>query len=221
VTKNAQERTYGQWCPIAAGLDVLGDRWVLLICRELLIAPRRFTDLRTALPGLAPNLLTERLRSLQAEGLVDTEELPPPAARTVYRLTAAGRGVAPVLRAMARFGVDHLNGEPSTTFDAKRALHALVLPWRERVDANLRVRLVLRADDQPDDAADFVLSGLASEVTSVAGDADVTITTTAPALALARRANSPGLDAVVAGRAADRKLALQAIGLQLSSSARR
>jgi len=63
--------------------------------------------------------------------------------------------------------------------------------------------------------------GLASEVTSVAGDADVTITTTAPALALARRANSPGLDAVVAGRAADRKLALQAIGLQLSSSARR
>lgn len=104
------ERTYGQWCPIAAGLDVVGDRWVLLICRELLIADQRFTDLRRALPGLAPNLLTERLRALQAAGLVDTADLAPPAARTVYQLTDEGRTITPVPRAMARFGVQPPGG---------------------------------------------------------------------------------------------------------------
>src|SRR5215213_2570175 len=103
VTMVKADRTYGQYCPIAAGLDVVGDRWVLLICRELLMGDLRFTDLRASLPGIAPNLLSERLRALQAEGLVTTAELPPPAARTVYRLTDAGRSVVPVLRAIARF----------------------------------------------------------------------------------------------------------------------
>src|SRR6476660_7578607 len=105
------ERTYGQFCPIAAGLDVVGDRWVLLICRELAFGDQRFTDLRSALRGIAPNLLSARLRMLTAAGLVTTAELPPPAARTVYRLTAAGRRVIPVLRAVARFGAPYLEGE--------------------------------------------------------------------------------------------------------------
>ena len=96
-------RTYDQYCPVAAALDVVGDRWTLLIMRELLAGDRRFTDLRTALPGIAPNLLSERLRDLQAEGLVEHKELPPPAARTVYSATADGRSVAPVLQSLARF----------------------------------------------------------------------------------------------------------------------
>jgi len=69
VTTTAADRSYGQYCPIAAGLDLIGDRWTLLILRELSIADRRFTDLRSALTGIAPNLLTERLRSLQSIGL--------------------------------------------------------------------------------------------------------------------------------------------------------
>src|SRR3954470_21436374 len=100
VNVGTRQRTYGQYCPIAAGLDLLGDRWVLLICRELSIGDRRFTDLRTALTGIAPNLLSERLRALSAAGLVTCAELPPPAARSVYRLTEAGRGVLPVLRSL-------------------------------------------------------------------------------------------------------------------------
>src|SRR3954470_2071105 len=100
VTTTAADRTYGQYCPIAAGLDLIGDRWTLLICRELSIGDRRFTDLRTALTGIAPNLLSERLRALSAAGLVTCAELPPPAARSVYRLTEAGRGVLPVLRSL-------------------------------------------------------------------------------------------------------------------------
>jgi DNA-binding HxlR family transcriptional regulator len=210
------ERTYGQWCPIAAGLDVLGDRWVLLILRELLMSDCRFTDLRAALPGLAPNLLTERLRALQAEGLVETVELPPPAARTVYRATAAGRGVAPVLSALARFGAAHLEGDPSPTFDAQRALHSLVAPWRRRVEAHLRVRLVLQRADGTADSADLVLDGLRTTVAAPEGAADVTITTDAAALARARRLDSPGLDAVVTGKAADRRLALDLFRLHVT-----
>ena len=78
-------RSYDQYCPIAVALDALGDRWTLLILRELTIGERRFTDLRTALPGIAPNLLADRLRDLQERGLVEQRELPPPAARAVLR----------------------------------------------------------------------------------------------------------------------------------------
>src|SRR5258706_16403444 len=98
------ERTYGQYCPIAAGLDLIGERWTLLPLRELSMGDRRFTDLRAALPGIAPNLLTERLRSLRAIGLITAVELPPPAARSVYSLTEGGRRIEPVLRSVARFG---------------------------------------------------------------------------------------------------------------------
>ena len=150
TTKNSQtsERTYGQYCPIAAGLDLIGDRWTLLMLRELSMGDRRFTDLRAALVGIAPNLLTERLRSLQAIGLVTTVELPPPAARSVYRLTQEGRRVEPVLRSVARFGVRYLSGEPSETLDAERVAFSLLAPWRRRPDKKLRARLIAsRLDD--------------------------------------------------------------------------
>jgi DNA-binding HxlR family transcriptional regulator len=101
-------RSYDQYCPIAGALDVLGERWTLLILRELLLGPRRFTDLRQALPGLAPNLLAERLRTLEDQGLVAQEELPPPAARSVYVATADATAVIPVLRALGRFGMRRL-----------------------------------------------------------------------------------------------------------------
>lgn len=102
-------RTYGQYCPIAAALDVVGDRWNLLVLRELSFGPQRFTDLRTALPGVAANLLTERLRDLENAGLVRRDELEPPAARTVYVLTDEGKQVRPVLTALARFGAHRLD----------------------------------------------------------------------------------------------------------------
>src|SRR4029079_3180988 len=97
-----------QYCPIARALDVLGDRWTLLIMRELANGDHRFTDLRHNLPGIAPNLLSQRLKELTDEGLVTTKELPPPAARTVYSATDYGRTTIPVLRALARFGFARL-----------------------------------------------------------------------------------------------------------------
>ena len=104
-------KTYDQYCGIAAALDRVGDRWTLLVLRELSFGPRRFTDLRAGLRGIATNLLAERLRDLEGHGLVEQRELPPPAARTVYELTSEGRRVVPVLRALARFGLPFL-GDP-------------------------------------------------------------------------------------------------------------
>src|SRR3954451_608862 len=97
-------RSYDQYCPVAAALDIVGDRWTLLIMRELVAGDRRFTDLRERLTGIAPNLLSDRLRELHAQGLGEQRERPPPAARTVYAATRRVHEVIPVLRALARFG---------------------------------------------------------------------------------------------------------------------
>src|SRR4029078_8357550 len=113
VTTTTAARTYAKYCPIAAGLDLIGDRWTLLILRELSMGDRRFTDLRAALNGIAPKPLTERLRSLQSMDLVSVVELPPPAARSVYRLTAEGRRIEPVRRSLGRVGVACLSAPPA------------------------------------------------------------------------------------------------------------
>ncbi|WP_068180901.1 helix-turn-helix domain-containing protein [Mycobacterium sp. UM_CSW] len=101
---------YNQNCPIARGLDVLGERWTLLILRELVGGPRRYGDLRDALPGIATNLLAERLKEMQAAGLVDRTDLPAPIGRTVYTLSDMGwQRALPVLRSVAWFGLDRLD----------------------------------------------------------------------------------------------------------------
>jgi DNA-binding HxlR family transcriptional regulator len=99
-------RNYNQDCPIANGLDVLGERWTLLIVRELVGGPRRYSDLRAQLPGIATNLLAQRLDELEQAGVIERTELPPPIARTVYTLSDDGwRLVLPILGAVARFGL--------------------------------------------------------------------------------------------------------------------
>ncbi|OBB67481.1 MULTISPECIES: helix-turn-helix domain-containing protein [unclassified Mycobacterium] len=106
----ATRRTYNQNCPIALGLDVLGERWTLLILRELVGGPRRYGDLRAELPGIATNLLAERLKELQDAGLVDRTDLPAPIGRTVYTLSDMGwQRALPVLRSVALFGLDRLD----------------------------------------------------------------------------------------------------------------
>jgi DNA-binding HxlR family transcriptional regulator len=101
-------RSYGQYCPVAKTLELVGERWTLLIVRELLVGPQRFTDLHTALGGIPRNLLADRLRDLEGNGLVARAELPPPAARSVYELTGAGRALLPVIGALAQWGLAHL-----------------------------------------------------------------------------------------------------------------
>ena len=101
-------KRYGQRCPAAIALDVVGERWTPLIVRELLLGPKRFTDLADGLPGIGTNILTNRLAGLQEHGVVERHTLPRPTPVTVYELTEAGRALAPVLRELrawgARFG---------------------------------------------------------------------------------------------------------------------
>jgi DNA-binding HxlR family transcriptional regulator/putative sterol carrier protein len=91
------EQRYRQYCALALALDVVGGRWTFLIVRELWPGPRRFTDLVDGLPGISRKLLTERLRDLEEDGIITRKELPPPAARQVYELTADGRDLAAAL----------------------------------------------------------------------------------------------------------------------------
>ncbi len=103
-------RNYNQNCPIARGLDVLGERWTLLILRELVGGPRRYGDIRAELPGIATNLLAERLKELQDDGLVERTDLPAPIGRTVYILSDMGwQHVPPILQSIAWFGLDRLD----------------------------------------------------------------------------------------------------------------
>ena len=97
-------RRYDDPCGIARALDAVGDRWALLVVRELIFGPKRFLQLRQGLRGVSPNVLSQRLRDLEAAGVVRRYMLGPPAEVTVYELTASGRALEPVLLALGRWG---------------------------------------------------------------------------------------------------------------------
>ncbi|WP_030423172.1 MULTISPECIES: helix-turn-helix domain-containing protein [unclassified Streptomyces] len=118
-------RRYDQYCSAARALDAVGDRWTLLIVRELLAGPRRYTDLHADLPGVSTDVLASRLKDMEREGLATRRRLAPPAAATVYELTGRGRALLPVLDALGAWGADEL-GERRPT-DAVRA-HWFALP---------------------------------------------------------------------------------------------
>jgi DNA-binding HxlR family transcriptional regulator len=103
-------RSYRQYCGLARALDVVGDRWTLLIVRELLIGESRYTDLLQGLPGIATNLLASRLEQMEQAGLVSREALAPPAATTVFRLTPRGEALRPVVRALGEWAGPLMTG---------------------------------------------------------------------------------------------------------------
>jgi DNA-binding HxlR family transcriptional regulator len=98
-------KQYGQFCSVARALDLLGDRWAMLVVRELLLGPKRYTDLLDGLPGVGTNVLAVRLRELEAAGIVAREKLPPPAPATVYALTDDGLALRAVVDELARWGL--------------------------------------------------------------------------------------------------------------------
>jgi DNA-binding HxlR family transcriptional regulator len=100
-------KSHQQYCSVARALDVVGDRWVLLIVRELLaFGPSRYSDLQRGLPGIASNLLAERLRTMEADGLVERHEAPAPVGANLYQLTPRGRELRSVLHALSQWGLD-------------------------------------------------------------------------------------------------------------------
>jgi DNA-binding HxlR family transcriptional regulator len=105
-------KRYEQYCPVAHALDLVGDRWALLVTRELMRGPLRYTDLVDHLPGIGTNILAARLRDLETHGIVTRRTLPPPAASRVYELTDYGRELRPALRELALWGARSL-GPPT------------------------------------------------------------------------------------------------------------
>src|SRR3954462_7810726 len=97
-------RPYGDRCGIARALDAVGERWALLVVRALMLGPKRFTDLRAGLPNVGPDVLAQRLRELEAAGVVRRRKLAPPSAARVYELTEWGRELEPVVLGLGRFG---------------------------------------------------------------------------------------------------------------------
>ncbi|MFE6662092.1 winged helix-turn-helix transcriptional regulator [Streptomyces sp. NPDC057697] len=125
ATRPARRRSYDQFCAAARALDSVGDRWTLLIVRELLAGPRRYTDLHADLPGVSTDVLASRLRDMEQSGLATRRRLPPPAAASVYELTGRGHALMPVLAALAEWGAPALAERRPT--DAVRA-HWFALP---------------------------------------------------------------------------------------------
>ena len=110
---NAHGRRYDDACGTAHGLEILGERWALLVVRELMLGPRRFGDLRASLPGLSANVLTQRLEGLEAAGVVVRRRLPPPASVRVYDLTAWGREAEAVIQALGRWAARSPDHDPT------------------------------------------------------------------------------------------------------------
>ena len=130
TTRTSTRRTYDDSCAAAHALDLVGERWALLVVRELLLGPKRFTDLRTGLPGASPNVLAQRLRELEGTGIVRRRKLPPPAASWVYELTDWGEELEPVIIRLGRWGAR----SPSKPRDAALGADSLILSFRTMFD---------------------------------------------------------------------------------------
>lgn len=181
-------RSYGHYCAIATALDTVGDRWTLLLIRELIGGPKRYTDLAEGLPGISTDLLATRLRDLEDKGLIERQVLPPPAASKVYALSDDGAALEPTLVALAKWGARRLPDETTGAFRPSWltfTLRSMFTP-ANAPDATMTVDFVvdggrLRAridrgtlsfDDQPTGPADIVISGDPGALAQMAVDAD-------------------------------------------------
>jgi DNA-binding HxlR family transcriptional regulator len=141
-------RTYDQFCGVARALDLVGERWALLVVRDLILGPKRFTDLRRGLPGIGTNILAARLKELERGGVVARRTLPPPAASVVYELTEYGRALEEPLLALGRWGATSMG--PRQDGQALRSewlAVALKAFFRPEAAADLRADIELRFED--------------------------------------------------------------------------
>ncbi|MDT4914710.1 MAG: hypothetical protein QOC66_3838 [Pseudonocardiales bacterium] len=157
-------KSYQQYCSIARALDVVGDRWVLLIVRELLaLGPSRYSDLKRGLPGVATNLLAERLKVMEADGLIERYDAPPPVGTKLYQLTERGRELQGVLHALARWGLERMPAGPQAEDAAQPQWTALLgaLELSPHVSPDVEVVIGIETDG---DAVSAVLRHDAFEI---------------------------------------------------------
>jgi len=144
-------RSYEEYCAVAKSLDVVGDRWTLLIVRELALrGPSRYTDLRNGLPGIATNLLADRLRELERAGVVAREDAPPPIATTLFHLTPRGEELRPVLDSLFRWGLPLMSEQqPNDAVRSHWLAGALEQSLTDHSPGKPPIEIELRPGDQP------------------------------------------------------------------------
>src|SRR5262249_24441673 len=174
VNEVVTTRSYDQQCGIAHALDLVGERWALLVVRDLILGPKRFTDLRTSLPGIATNVLTQRLKELEQNGLVHRRQLPPPAASTVYELTEYGRELESALLAFGRRGARSM-GNPTPDRTSRSEWLGVGLKAYFRPDAAQGIHATLAMCFADGDLAVRIDDGEISVTTGETADADLTL----------------------------------------------
>jgi len=148
-TQRSAGRSYRQYCGVARGLDLVGERWTLLIVRDLLTGPKRYKDLLAGLPGIGTNLLAARLRELEEQHIVVRRVLPPPAGSAVYELTEVGNAIEPVVTALGRWGHRFLGTRSEGEFlSANAYVLAMRAAFRSDAVANVTETYELRIGDQ-------------------------------------------------------------------------
>jgi len=196
----ASRRTYADACGIARALDLVGERWALMIVRELLLGPKRFTDIRAGLPHLSADVLAQRLRELEEAGLVSHHRLPPPAASQVYELTVRGRALEPVLVELGRWGGTFAPPPPE---GCEMSLDAHILSMRTLFDPGLARDLDARVELRLGGCIFHAsVAGGAFEIDRDRGggpEPDATIATDPPTLIAVLHGHRPLADALRAG----------------------
>ena len=181
ITKKS--RRYDDACGTAQALDLVGERWALLVMRELMLGPRRFSELRDSLPGVSANVLTQRLEGLEAAGVVRRRRLAPPASAQVYELTDWGLEAEPVILSLGRWGAR----SPCQDTTLPLSAVSMVLSFRAMFDAarapDLDVSLTVRCGRE--DFAFTVRGGVLSAGRGEAADAEAEVTGTPGAVATA------------------------------------
>ncbi len=216
ITKKAlpTRRSYEDACGAAHALDLVGERWALLVMRELLLGPKRFSDLKGDLPGISANVLTQRLEGLEAAGIVVRRKLPPPAPAQVYELTPWGYESEPIFQVLGRWAARSPQHDPTLPLSAV----SLLTSFRTMIDParakGFKARVGLRIGDET------FLARVANGAIEVARDeldnADVVFTGPAPVMAAAVYGGQPLEGLIQAGALAvegDRAIAARFVTL--------
>src|SRR5436190_17648808 len=175
-------RTYGEYCALARALDLVGERWTLLVVRELILGPKRFTDIAESLDGAGRNLLADRLRLLESEGVVRRRELPPPAASRVYELTDDATELVEAMGALTRWGARRLGSRrPGEIFHPGWIAMAMTAGADRDAARGVHETYQFDVDDEPFHVR--VADGVVLPRTGRASDPDLVVTMTGDTLA--------------------------------------
>ncbi|HEX2833870.1 MAG TPA: winged helix-turn-helix transcriptional regulator [Thermoanaerobaculia bacterium] len=212
------QKTYDQYCAVAKALDLVGERWTLLLVRELTSGAKRYSDLLGGTPGIATDVLAARLRKLEESGVIARRTLPPPAASVVYELTESGRALTPVLRELAKWGLQFLGKRKGEAFHIDWLAHWLHVMFRS--DRAQNTTLVLQFESGGEAMHARIENGAMETHAGPADVADVIIAGDMSTLAQAAHDRAASDEALargrmrVTGKKQDVKKVLEVLGLK-------